>query len=152
MTLPLLAGAARRRRATGRMPRLAQRELALACIALLATATAIAVTALRRETTHIRLPQAIGSYLANAGSLGPQAVGRRTSCGGTIEAGTLGVAQPVLPCGTRVYLTFHGRRVLTVVIDHAVRSGRQFDLTAALAAELGVVGVQQVSWSYVRVA
>jgi hypothetical protein len=144
-----------RRKAGGRRARtlrLAPRELALACIALLAAAVALAVTARRREAAPVRLPPAVGSYLASAGSSGPHAIGRHTSCGGVIDATTLGVAHPTLPCGTRLYLTYRGRRVLTEVIDSRVREpGRQFDLTEALAARLGLTGVQQVEWSYVRV-
>ena len=52
------------------------------------------------ETARVPLPPAVGSYVALAGSSGPTAFGRRTSCGGTIEATTLGVAHPTLPCGT----------------------------------------------------
>ena len=64
----------------------------------------------------------------------------------------MGVAQPTLPCGTRLYLTYRGTRVLTQVIDRGPpQSGRQFDLTDALARRLGLSGVQQVEWSYVRV-
>ena len=56
------------------------------------------------------------------------------------------------PCGTRIYLTYRGKRVLTQVIDRdPQQSDRQFDLTEALAAQLGLTGVQQVEWSYVRV-
>jgi rare lipoprotein A (peptidoglycan hydrolase) len=135
-----------------RKRRLAQRELGLACIAVLATTIALAVTARTRATTPLRLPVAVGSYVALAGSSGPKAIGRHTSCGGTIEATTMGVAQPTLPCGTQLYLTYRGTRVLTQVIDRGPPpSGRQFDLTNALATRLGLTGVQQVVWSYVRV-
>ena len=52
----------------------------------------------------------------------------------------------------RLYLTYHGTRVLTQVIDHGPHGpGRQFDLTEALARRLGLSGVQRVEWSYVRV-
>jgi rare lipoprotein A (peptidoglycan hydrolase) len=135
-----------------RLPRLAQRELGLACVAILAGAIALAVTARTRATTPLPLPAAVGSYTALAGSSGAKAVGRHTACGGTIAATTIGVAQPTLPCGTRIYLTYRGKRVLTQVIDRdPQQSDRQFDLTEALALRLGLTGVQQVEWSYVRV-
>jgi len=135
-----------------RIPRLAQRELGLACVAILAGAIALAVTGRTRATTPLPLPTAVGSYVALAGSSGSKAVGRRTACGGTIDATTIGVAQPTLPCGTRIYLTYRGKRVLTQVIDrNPQQSDRQFDLTEALAERLGLTGVQQVEWSYVRV-
>jgi rare lipoprotein A (peptidoglycan hydrolase) len=154
MTAPLRAGFGFRRggRRQPRVSRLAQRELGLAAVALLGAVVAVAVSARRNETAPIRLPEAVGSYVAFAGSSGLQAIGRRTTCGGTIEAGTMGVAQPTLPCGTRIYVTYRGKRVLTEVIDRGPREpGRQFDLTDALARRLGLTGVQEVEWSYVRV-
>jgi rare lipoprotein A (peptidoglycan hydrolase) len=135
-----------------RIPRLAQRELGLACVAILAAAIALAVTARTRATTPLPMPAAVGSYVALAGSSGSKAIGRHTACGGTIDASTIGVAQPTLPCGTRIYLTYRGKRVLTQVIDrNSQQSDRQFDLTEALAVQLGLTGVQEVEWSYVRV-
>ena len=121
-----------------KMPRLAQRELGLACVAILAGAVALAVTARTRATTRCPCRAAVGSYVALAGSSGSKAIGRHTSCGGTIEAATIGVAQPTLPCGTRIYLTYRGKRVLTQVIDRDPhQSDRQFDLTEALAGVSG---------------
>jgi rare lipoprotein A len=138
--------------ARGRGPGLAQRELGLACIALLGAAIALAVTSGTRATTPLRLPVGVGSYLALAGSSGTQAVGRHTACGTTIEAATMGVEHPTLPCGTRIYVAYGGRRALAQVIDRGPREpGRQFDLTEALARRLGLTGVQQVQWSYVHV-
>ena len=71
----------------------------------------LTVTRHNHGKTHRALPQAVGSYVATAGASGAQ-IGRRTACGGVIEANTLGVAQPTLPCGTRIYLTYRGKRVL----------------------------------------
>jgi rare lipoprotein A len=129
-----------------------QRVLGLACVALLACAAALAVTAATRPAARARSgPQPVGSYVALVGSAGPEAFGRRTVCGGTLGAETLGVAQPTLPCGTRIYVTFHGKRVLTQVVDRGPYGpGRQFDVTDALARELGLAGVQTVTWSYVQ--
>jgi rare lipoprotein A (peptidoglycan hydrolase) len=132
--------------------RLMQRELALACVAVLGAAVALVVTNRTNAKPPRVLPQAVGSYFALAGSGGPQLVGRHTACGGVITTSTLGVTQPTLPCGTKVYLTYRGKQVLTEVIDRGPREpGRQFDLTEALAERLGLTGVQQVVWSYVHV-
>ncbi len=132
-------------------PRLLQRELALACVAVLGAAVVLTVTRHNHGKTHRALPQGVGSYVATAGASGAE-IGHHTACGGVIEADTLGVAQPTLPCGTRIYLTYRGKRVLTEVIDRGPReSGRQFDLTAPLARLLGLGGVQQIEWSYVHV-
>jgi hypothetical protein len=41
--------------------------------------------------------------------------------------------------------------VLTQVIDHGpFVPGREFELTDALAKELGLVGVQSIRWSYAQ--
>jgi rare lipoprotein A len=68
---------------------------------------------------------------------GPGFIGGRTACGGTLGAGTLGVANKTLPCGTRV--TFHyGRHTVTArVVDRGPYvAGREWDLTPAVKARL----------------
>ena len=127
---------------------LAQRQAALAGVALLAAVVALAVTSGRHHPSRT-LPPAVGSYTALAGSSGVVAYGKRTACGQVIGPRTEGVAHPVLPCGVKIYLTYEGRHVLTQVIDRGPYvPGRQFDLTEALARRLGLVGVQRVTWSY----
>ena len=133
-------------------PRLAQREVALAGLALLAVAVSLAVTAQTR-TSSSNLPQPEGSYLALAGSSGPAAFGRRTACGGVIHPETIGVSHPTLPCGARVFITYKGQTVLTQVVDRGPYvPGRQFDLTDALARRLGLRGVLEIHWAYARSA
>jgi rare lipoprotein A (peptidoglycan hydrolase) len=131
-------------------PVLAVREVALAGLALLAAAGALAVTAQTRSKNDTT-PQPEGSYVALAGSSGPAAFGRSTACGGVLHADTMGVAHPTLPCGARVFITFHGQTVLTQVVDRGPYvPGRQFDLTDALARRIGLQGVQKIRWSYAR--
>ncbi|MFL5963204.1 MAG: septal ring lytic transglycosylase RlpA family protein [Gaiellaceae bacterium] len=133
-------------------PRLAQREVALAGLALLAVAVSLAVTAQTRDASS-RTPQREGSYVALAGSSGPSAFGRRTACGGVLHPETIGVSHPTLPCGARVFITYHGQTVLAQVVDRGpFVPGRQFDLTDALARRLGLRGVQEIHWSYARSA
>ena len=127
---------------------LAQRQAALAGIALLAAVVSLAVTSGRHSAAR-GLPPAVGSYGALAGSSGVAVYGRHTTCGQIIRPRTEGVAHPVLPCGVKLYLTYDGRHVLTQVIDRGPSvPGRQFDLTEALARRLGLVGVQRITWSY----
>ena len=129
---------------------LAVREASLAGLALLAACVSLAITAQTRDD-HSASPQAEGSYVALAGSSGPAAFGRRTACGGILRPDTEGVAQPTLPCGVRIFITFHGKTVLTQVVDRGPYApGRQFDLTDALARQLGLQGVQQITWAYAR--
>ncbi|HEX4527011.1 MAG TPA: septal ring lytic transglycosylase RlpA family protein [Gaiellaceae bacterium] len=131
-------------------PHLAVREAALAGLALLVATIAVAITAQTRHDNKAS-PQPEGSYPALAGSSGPAAFGRRTACGGILRPDTEGVAQPTLPCGVRIFVTFHGKTVLTQVIDRGpYEPGRQFDLTDALARQLGLEGVQQIHWAYAR--
>jgi rare lipoprotein A (peptidoglycan hydrolase) len=131
-------------------PPLAVREIALAGFALLAAVVALAVTAHTRAGASTA-PQPVGSYTALAGSSGPAAFGRRTACGGVLRADTEGVAHPTLPCGARIFLTYHGIRVLTQVVDRGpFVPGRQFDLTDALARRVGLRGVHPIQWSYAR--
>ena len=130
--------------------RLAEREIALAGLALLAATISLAVTAQTRGESGTT-PQKVGSFVALAGSAGPAAFGRSTACGGVLSADTEGVAHPTLPCGARVFITFHGKTILTQVVDRGpYQPGRQFDLTDALARQLGLRGVQQIHWSYAQ--
>jgi rare lipoprotein A (peptidoglycan hydrolase) len=132
--------------------RLAQREVALAGLALLAGTASLAVTAQTRDRTPTT-PQQEGSYVALAGSSGPAAFGHKTACGGVIRADTVGVAHPTLPCGARVFITYRGETVLTQVVDRGPYvPGRQFDLTDALARRLGLRNVQEIHWGYARTA
>jgi rare lipoprotein A (peptidoglycan hydrolase) len=128
---------------------LAQRQLALAGVAILGVTGSLAITS--KGAPHAaRLPSAQGSYTALAASSGPQAVGKTTACGAVIRARTEGVANPVLPCWTRLYVTYRGKHVLVSVIDRGPQSStRQFDLTQALAQRLGLTGVKRIRWSYV---
>jgi rare lipoprotein A len=75
--------------------------------------------------------------VALASWYGPGLYGRRTGCGGTLGYSQLGVAHKSLPCGTKVTLRHHGRRVRVPVIDRGPYVGaREYDLTAATARKL----------------
>lgn len=68
---------------------------------------------------------------------GPGFMGGRTACGGTLGAGTLGVANKTLPCGTRVTFHYHGHTVTARVVDRGPYvAGREWDLTPAVKARL----------------
>jgi hypothetical protein len=68
---------------------------------------------------------------------GPGLYGGRTGCGGTLGYGRLGVAHKTLPCGTKVTLRHHGRRIRVPVIDRGPYVGaREYDLTEATARKL----------------
>ncbi|HLM35894.1 MAG TPA: septal ring lytic transglycosylase RlpA family protein [Gaiellaceae bacterium] len=131
-------------------PKLLQRLIALAAVALLAGVVALAATSAGRDDDP-DLPARSGDYSARAGSRGPGAFGKRTACGGVLRADTEGVAHPVLPCGARIYISYGGTDVLTQIVDRGPYvPGREFDLTDALARRLGLRGVQNIRWSYAR--
>ena len=90
-----------------------------------------------------------GWYDALAAPRPPAGDAERTSCGLTLTARSLGVTHPVLPCGAKLLVRYGGETILTEVIDNElVATGRQFELTPALAQLIGLDGTQQVEWRY----
>jgi hypothetical protein len=78
---------------------------------------------------------------AAASWYGPGLYGNKLGCGGTLTAGTLGVAHKSLPCGTKVTFRRNGRTVRVPVVDRGPYvGGREYDLTAATAQKLGFQG------------
>lgn len=135
-------------------PTLAQREVALAAVALLAAIAALAVASPRREDSAGRLNPVVpggGWYTALAGAR-PLHYGTRTNCGVLLKASTRGVIDSVLPCNVKLFVAFGGSdRILTQVIARRpVVPGRRFDLSPALAEELGIHGIERITWVYAR--
>lgn len=82
---------------------------------------------------------------------GPGMWGRKTACGQTLRPGTLGVAHKTLPCGTTVKLVYHGRVLVTQVIDRGPYvKGRAFDLTQAASEALRFPGVARLRYAVAR--
>ncbi len=131
-------------------PRLAQREIVLAGVALLVALVALAFVIDRSDSTKALLPQPAGAWeTVLAGVRAPGDFGKPTACGPILRPETNGVSHPVLPCGAKIFLRYDGKTVLTQVIDRGPYvQGRTFDLTAPLAARLGLRGVQPVRWAY----
>jgi rare lipoprotein A (peptidoglycan hydrolase) len=101
-----------------------------------------AATASNRRTraaAQRRTRATVNVYRQHAASwYGPGFWGGRTACGGTLSAGTKGVAHKSLPCGTRVTFRYRGRSVTVPVIDRGpYAGGRSWDLTAATKRALG---------------
>lgn len=134
-------------------PILAQREIALGGVALLSVLVSLAIGAPGGGSKASTLPQPVGNssswYRALAAPGG--AVGRRSACGIVVRKTTLGVAHPVLPCGAKIFIAYGGHEVLTQIIAHAPRTpGLEFEITPALAEQLGLRGVQQIRWTFAR--
>jgi rare lipoprotein A (peptidoglycan hydrolase) len=85
---------------------------------------------------------------AGASWYGPGLYGNHTACGQTLRPNTLGVAHKTLPCGTTVKFVYHGKALITQVIDRGPYvKGRAWDLTAAASEALGFEGVGQVRYA-----
>jgi len=79
---------------------------------------------------------------------GPGLWGHKTACGQTLRPGTMGVAHKKLPCGTTVKFVYHGKSVVTEVIDRGPYvHGRAWDLTKAASDALGFEGVGRVRYA-----
>jgi peptidoglycan lytic transglycosylase len=79
---------------------------------------------------------------------GPGLWGHKTACGQTLRPDTLGVAHKKLPCGTTVKFVYHGKTVVTQVIDRGPYvKGRAWDLTKAVSDALGFEGVGRVRYA-----
>jgi hypothetical protein len=137
-------------------PSLAQREVALAGIALLAAVLALALASPRGSESagaHLKPVFAPGGgwYTGLAGTR-PVHYGTRTNCGVLLRPQTRGVVDSVLPCNVKVFVSFgDSEQILTqVVARRPVVPGRRFDLTPALAEDLGIQGIERIKWVYAR--
>ena len=128
----------------------AQRMIALAAVSLLAVVVGIAIVSDRGGSGGSGLPARVGSwYYARAAPMSSDLEGTTTACGVRLTGASLGIADPVLPCGAKVYLGFGNQDVLTQVIAVGPGSGgARFAVTPALAQTLGIEGTVTVRWSY----
>jgi hypothetical protein len=132
-----------------------QRTIALAAVALVAGVAVLALTGRAADESDTTGPEQVpvagggGWYTALAGSRGAARDAERTTCALTLTGRSLGVSHPVLPCGAKIYISYGGAQVLTEVIDTKLKQpGRQFELTEALAQQLGIEGTQQIRWRF----
>lgn len=138
-------------------PKLLQRQVALAAVALVATLGSLALgraAAGDGESGAAETPSVLGRwYEAVVGTYGPGLYGQTTACGIKLTRETRGVAHPELPCGVKIVLASGTHEVQTAVIDKGLLGARHdFDVTQALAEELGLTGVQLVSWRFAEKA
>jgi hypothetical protein len=135
-------------------PALAQREIALAGIALLAAIVALALTSHGNGSNTKSLLQPVtldgGRWRTSLAGATPGRYGRRTDCGVLLRPATIGITDSVLPCGIKLYVAYgDSPRILTQVIEQRpVPPGRKFELTPRLAEKLGVDGVQKIRWVF----
>jgi hypothetical protein len=134
-------------------PALAQREVALAGLALLAAIGSLALTSHRGHAQTGGLPQPVtlnGSWRESLAGAEPVQYGRRTDCSIVLRPNTIGVTDSVLPCGVKLYVAYgNSPEILTQVIERRpVPPGRKFVLTPKLAEKLGIDGVQNIRWVF----
>jgi hypothetical protein len=137
---------------------LAQRQIALAGLALLAGILALGLSS-QRHSNAPRLPESIpapggGWYQAIGTSNGPtfRTEHRDSDCGYTLGPDTqIGVANPVLPCDTKIYVQFGKTETLTQVIGRTPQTAEaDFEFPPALAKKIGLEGNQIIGWRYAR--
>lgn len=133
--------------------RLLQREVALAAAALLAAVLALGVADWHEsDPAAARVPASVpapggGWYEAIAAPI--RVPSDPTECGYAVDADTVGVAHPVLPCEIKLFVRYGRNEVLTQVIGRPPPGpGRQFGLTPGLARALGTTGTVRVRWRY----
>ena len=134
-------------------PELAQRFVLLSAVALLAAVAAIAVVSQRATNGNAAAltsaPAPAGWNIAFAGSRGQTGDAQRTTCGQVLTPESLGVTQPVLPCGAKVILHLGDKQVLSEVIDNELEEpGRQLEVTDKLASILGMRGTVELQWRF----
>lgn len=131
-----------------------QRGFALGALALLGAVGALAIVEQRREDpARPVVPEAVappggGWYEALAAPRLDERAGARTGCGFVVRRRTAGVAHPVLPCGTKLFVAFDSQEVLTQVVSRRTPSGTQFAVSPALAEVLGLQSTDLVLWRF----
>jgi hypothetical protein len=136
---------------------LAQRQIALAGLALLAGILALGLSS-AKHASGPKLPGSIpapdgGWFQAVATSRGATFRTKHLdeACGHVVGPASLGVANPVLPCDSKIYILFGNTKALTQVIARGPSSSdADFELTPTLARELGLKGSQIIGWRYAR--
>ena len=133
-------------------PAVAQRGIAVAAILLLAAIIGLAIASGPRDSSSTKLPERVGDwYHARAAPLSGDLEGTTTACGVQLGRRTLGIADPVLPCGAKIYVGYEDQDVLTQVVATGPGvAGTRFGLTPALAQSLGIERPVSVRWSYAR--
>jgi hypothetical protein len=132
---------------------LVQRQAALAGVALLSALGALALGRAGEEAGELAaeppVTARVGWQEARVSTLRAERFGRATQCGTTLSRQALGVAHPLLPCGVELVLANGGREVRAKVVERdTVGTGLAFEVTPALADELGLRGTQFIRWRF----
>ena len=119
---------------------------ALACLIGVLGALALA-----RDGSTTGAPEAVAPTVRWRTALVGITGGGRRVCE-PVDASTLGVIHPVLPCGAKIVVRANGRTIRTEVIGQpgSLLRAHEFDLTPALAAQLGVEAGTRIRWRFAR--
>ena len=127
---------------------LARRQAALAGVALVGALGAIALSRVG-DDSYAAPPPTAGVEWETAGVVVFEPSPEPTACGVTVTAQTAGIAHPVLPCGAKLVLEHQGRQAQADVVEQGpVDPGQSFELSPALAEQLGVLGEATVRWRF----
>jgi len=100
--------------------------------------------------TDAQVSAITGWSTSKASWYGPGFYGNTTADGTVYTDTIILVANKTLPLGTKVAINYNGRTVVAPVKDRGPYvAGRDFDLSAGLAAALGFSGVQTIRWAIV---
>ncbi|HEX2045792.1 MAG TPA: hypothetical protein VHF23_09210 [Gaiellaceae bacterium] len=132
---------------------LLQRQAALAGVALLAALGVVALGGAGNGPAQPETPPPPTVRTqwqeARISVVAAERLGRPTACGAPLTAETAGIAHPVLPCGVALVVSANGREIRTRVVEQGgVPEGVAFELTPALAEELGVPGGGTIRWRF----
>ena len=121
----------------------------LALFAGLATGARAATGGAATATAPSGEDIAFGAWrYGHASWYGPGLWGNKTACGQTLRPQTMGVAHKTLACGTSVKFVYHGKVVVTQVIDRGPYiQGRAWDFTKAVSDALEFEGVGRVRYA-----
>jgi len=126
---------------------LLQRQAALAGVALLAALGALILA--REPSAPTPAREAVEPAVRWQSALVGISRGGRPTCESPVEAATRGVIHPVLPCGAKLVVRAGERSVRTAVVGQTPAGVRhEFDLTPALAQELGVREPTRIRWRF----
>jgi hypothetical protein len=131
----------------------AQRGIAVAAVVLLTGLIGLAIASRHDgSSSGPKLPARVGDwYQARAAPLSADLEGTTTACGVQLTRRSMGIADPVLPCGAKIYVGYGDEDVLTQVIATGPGpAGTRFGLTQALARSLGIERPVTIRWSYAR--
>jgi hypothetical protein len=112
----------------------------------------LAIASRDGSSSSDELPERVGEwYTARAAPMDAELEGTTTACGVRLGSRTLGISDPVIPCGAKIYIGFRDQDVLTQVIGTGPGPGGvRFALTPFLAQTLGIERTATIRWSYAR--